>query len=82
MVRLGQATHRSSRACLALPRAQPGYRVANMQYNRGELIRGFESPGYELLDSWQIAEPESFGWGQKPKFGRSRRSGRHRKLDR
>jgi hypothetical protein len=29
-------------------------------HNRDELIRGFESLGYELVDSWQIAEPEHF----------------------
>jgi hypothetical protein len=25
-------------------------------YNRDDLIQGFESLGYELIDSWQIAE--------------------------
>jgi putative methyltransferase (TIGR04325 family) len=37
-----------------------GYRLACFLYNRDELIRGFESLGYELVDSWQIAEPEHF----------------------
>jgi putative methyltransferase (TIGR04325 family) len=35
-----------------------GYRLACFLYNRDELIRGFESLGYELVDSWRIAEPE------------------------
>lgn len=34
------------------------YRIAVSLYNRDELIRGYESLGYELVDSWQIAEPE------------------------
>jgi putative methyltransferase (TIGR04325 family) len=37
-----------------------GYRLACFLYNRDELIRGFEFLGYELVDSWQIAEPEHF----------------------
>jgi putative methyltransferase (TIGR04325 family) len=36
------------------------YRLACFLYNRDDLIRGFESLGYELIDSWQIAEPEHF----------------------
>jgi putative methyltransferase (TIGR04325 family) len=35
-----------------------GYRLACFLYNRDELIRGFESLAYELIESWQIAEPE------------------------
>ncbi|HEY4849138.1 MAG TPA: methyltransferase, TIGR04325 family [Methylocella sp.] len=37
-----------------------GYRLACFLYNRDELIRGFESLGYELIDFWQIAEPEHY----------------------
>ncbi len=37
-----------------------GYRLACFLYNRDEVIRGFESLGYELIDSWQIEEPEHF----------------------
>jgi len=36
------------------------YRLACFLYNRDALIRGFESLGYELVDWWQIAEPEHF----------------------
>ncbi len=37
-----------------------GYRLACFLYNRDDLIRKFESLGYQLVDSWQIAEPEHF----------------------
>ncbi|MGH6829926.1 MAG: methyltransferase, TIGR04325 family, partial [Methylocella sp.] len=36
------------------------YRLACFLYNRDDLIQGFESLGYELIDSWQIAEPEHY----------------------
>ena len=54
-----QGVEQSASPSFATVQEGGGYPLADFLI-RDELIRGFESLGYELIDFWQIAEPEHY----------------------